>query len=479
MSDEHLDERSNPPECLDSKWFDEFERVGSFQAHALLDIPEEERNRQKKLFLAGEITNPRFEYPKLDATDLREKERLLVDLKKKIRAEEKNKTVAQLYDWKINEKIAELRMLKSTLANDMSQFVRWSKLAYGKPNQEIFHYTLGKLEKGIAAAGDSCDPELQKAATDLQKVLPKNPAEKASTIDNPQIKTFEALRETVREQFADLLDLVDPEMKKYPSEDLRAIFERALREACAEQSWHIAVDANKVVINVDVAQNEIGIPPGKNYLNAKVKDLIVHEIGVHVKRYLAGKKTKLKLLSLGLDRYDRGEEGLATLAGSLAKAPKEFQEYEMLDRQLAISLATGADDQPRNFRQTFEILQKYYFFKEMQACAKLKDLEKQSERRTKAMGKSQNEAWLRGIRTFRGSDFATPGAVFTKDIAYAEGNIGTWYLLDDNQTMFGRIGFGKFDQTNPRHIKALMDLQIGDFSDADLARAERNPFLGR
>ncbi|MDD3066607.1 MAG: DUF1704 domain-containing protein [Candidatus Gracilibacteria bacterium] len=457
-------------ECLDVRWFSEFKEIGGFQSHSLLEVSSKARESQKAAFLAGEILNPSFSYEKLDAGELAVSEKALLDLKQRIKTEEENPTVKHLYLWKINEKIAEARMLQATLGGDMRNFARYNRFIYGNPDKAVFTHTLTSLTKKLGEAKQSPDVDSQQAAEELEAVLPKvDLAENENEITPPPENVFLALRESVRVNFEGLLGLTDAEKKKYSSKDLKQIFEEALREIGIEEGWEVMVDLDKAVISVNSAENQIGIPPEKNYLLRRVKNLLVHEIGIHVKRNLEGGKSKLKLLSLGLDRYTRGEEGIATLAGKLAENPKAFEEYEMLDRQFAIGLEVGIDGKKRDFRGVFEIMQKYYFFEEMQSCAKLKDPEKQAARKAKAFAKSCDKAWLRCYRSFRGSDCKTPGVCFAKDIAYAEGNIATWYLLGKNQELLGKLTLGKFDQTNPRHLKALFALQIGGITEADLA----------
>lgn len=460
-------------ECLDKKWFAEFAEIGGFQPHSLLEVSSKARESQKAAFLTGEILNPSFSYEKLDAGELVVSEKVLLDLKQRIKTEEENPTVKQLYLWKINEKIAEARMLQATLSGNMRNFARYNRFIYGNPDKAVFTHTLTSLTQELGEAKQSPDIDLQKAAIELEAVLPKvDLAENENEITPPPENVFLALRESVRGEFENLIGLTDAEKKKYSSEDLKQIFEEALREIGIEQGWEVMVDKAKVVIGVDSAESQIGIPPEKIYLLRRVKNLLVHEIGIHVKRNLEGGKSKLKLLSLGLDRYTRGEEGIATLTGNLAENPKEFGGYEMLDRQLAIGLGVGIDGKKRDFRGAFEIMQKYYFFQEMQNCANLKNPEKQAERKAKALTKSCDKAWLRCYRSFRGSDCETPGVCFAKDIAYAEGNIATWYLLGKNQELLGKLTLGKFDQTNPRHLKALVALEIGGITEADLAALE-------
>ena len=74
----------------------------------------------------------------------------------------------------------------------------------------------------------------------------------------------------------------------------------------------------------------------------------------------------------------------------------------------------------------------------------------------KAAGEGKKQAWLRTMRVFRGTNFATPGVCYPKDIAYAEGNIGTWYILQDKPEMIQLMLRGTFDIANPRHLAVVM-----------------------
>jgi len=125
---------------------------------------------------------------------------------------------------------------------------------------------------------------------------------------------------------------------------------------------------------------------------------------------------------------------------------KSTDRITWLERHLAISLACGLDGKKRDFREVFEIMQKFYYFQSL-ANGVLPEQAKTS---------SNNKAWTRCVRTFRGTDCSTKGKCYTKDIAYAEGNIGVWDVISKNPGMLAHVDIGKFDPTNPRHIWILV-----------------------
>lgn len=156
------------------------------------------------------------------------------------------------------------------------------------------------------------------------------------------------------------------------------------------------------------------------------------------------------LLGLGLDRYEVGEEGIATLREQAIAG--KVDDFAGLEGHLAISLARGLDGQPRNFRQVFASLEKYFIFKFLLDGKTLPD----------AKAQAQNSAWNRCVRTFRGTDCATAGGCFTKDIIYRQGNIGVWEVIRQTPAEMARFNLGKYDPANPRHLWILDRLEITD-----------------
>ena len=181
-----------------------------------------------------------------------------------------------------------------------------------------------------------------------------------------------------------------------------------------------------------------------------LKGLILHEIGTHVARRDKGERSCLRLLGLGLDRYEGGEEGVATVRQQTTE--KKFNDFAGLEGHLAISLAQGLDGVPRDFHHVYDVMRKYHFVQELLGG---KDV-------PTAQQEASKKAWNRCVRTFRGTDCKTPGIAFTKDIIYREGNMGIWELIRTNPNEMKRFNIGKYDPTNSRHLWVLTELGIGE-----------------
>ncbi len=440
--------------ALDHQWYTRYEALAAKQAYELLGGNKEWRERQKADFLAGKIDNPSLDYPDINPQELVEKIDQLLALKEEILANERNDTVRACYQWRINEKIAEFRMLLATHQGDTRRFRRYTEFVYGRPDKNVFNYTLGKLEQQIANALTSEDPNLQLAATELQALLPKAepytpPISIPTTdiVDHTRIKTLE----TLNPDLARVLRLVDKQtQEKFGAAEIKSIFDEVL-QAMRIDGWEVVIDnGSKTGISVDQGDKKVKIPQAREVSKTHLMGLIAHELGTHVARRKNGERSKLMLLGLGLDRYERGEEGVTTIREQVIE--DKVGEFAGLQGHLAISLAYGLDGKARDFREVYEILEKYYRFKNA--------LEGKKTDNT-----CINNAWNWAIRTFRGTNCHTKGVCNTKDIIYREGNIGVWESINKNPNEMMRWDVGKYDPSNPRHLLVLDRLGI---SDADL-----------
>lgn len=434
-------ENTKEDKTLDDKWYDRFKEVGSFQDYEYLVGDKEYREEQKQKFLSGEIENPTLDYPELKKLKFEEIESKLLELKKDILENEKNEIVRQLYRWRINEKIAETRMLKAVRDENDKKFSRYSNFIYGKPNKEIYEYTISQIKKVID-----------------EKLL------------DPDINTRDLALKLNHELFDLLRDnenIINPERYNLPkfksskedteflSEDIKTAFEKALEEYQITE-WKVVVDKEGKFTGINVSQElkQINIPQNRKLRQSNLVALIKHEIGTHVARREHGEKTKLKLLGLGLDRYLKGEEGMATFQEQGVLGAKDFSG---LDGHLAICLASGIDGKKRNFREVFEILKKFYFLNSKKG-------------KLEAIRNAEDNAWNRCARTFRGTTCKITGICFTRDIVYREGNIGIWNMIKNNPEEIRRFSVGKYDPANPRHIWILDQLGI---TEKDLQEIER------
>lgn len=464
-------------ESLDERWFSRLRKL-TITEFTWLVGNKEHRNEQKKKFLNGEVENPDLDYPKINIEKIRERERELLELKEDIINNEENKVIRDVYRPKINEYIAQTRMLKCTAEGDDRRFARYSKFIYGEPDSEIFRYTLQELRSVVDENVFSADSEIRDAAQRLNAEFfegfmfvdeneirfPEHAKAKPAKKEGEERK-YKA--QEIRDEFeGSLLEMFYGESGMILSKDL---FEGATEkgwkiksisnpEASGEdlkeivsrlraQGWSVVVDKNIASITVLRGEGRIKIPEESALSPIQLKALIGHEIKTHVARTEKGRRSKLRILELGLDRYIRGEEGLATYAEQKIKGAESFSGFP---GHLAIALASGLDGKKRDFRETFEVLKDYFFIK-----SKIKD-------KKEALKEAETLAWNRCVRTFRGTTCKTKGSCFTRDIVYREGNIGIWDVLTKNPQEERRFSVGKYDPANPRHIWILDQLGIND-----------------
>ena len=449
------------PEPFDKEWYDRFEQIGSFDAYEYLDGSGEYRQEERRKFEAGETENPTLDYPKLQPDDLQQKEEDLLSLKSDVLTRqteelpnaEKMDVVKQVYRWRLNERIAEVRMLKAAAEGDAKRFKRYSQFIYGRPSPEVFAYTVNSLRNTLTQHLASDNGDLRQAAQELEAVLPSTqPEPQVSPLPGEETVTYS--REKTLEELGYLINFPEGQ-GEVDAFVIHQAFQSALENLRIE-GWRVITTPNRDSIAVSQGKQEVSVPTERRMKPAELKGLVLHEIGTHVARRDKGERSRLRLLGLGLDRYEGGEEGVATIRQQVME--EELEDFAGLEGHLAISLAQGLDGVPRDFRQVYDIMRKYHLVKEL---VDGKDA-------STAQQEAAKKAWNRCVRTFRGTDCKTPGAVFTKDIIYREGNIGVWELIRTNPDEMKRFNIGKYDPTNPRHLWVLTELGITEDDLRDL-----------
>lgn len=418
----------------------------------------------KRYFLDEELIISKLRPPKLKTFDSEKIEAELIALKNDIKQREENPTIQQAYLWKINEKIAETRMLRAAKDGDDERFARYSRFVFGAPNKTVFDYTLFELSKKVERALHADNPLIREIALKLQKELFEGRelqhTEKFSFNGDSRQLDFEPgpgnpiqfPRELVRKSVDTSLE---PELS---AKEIVAAFDTALREEYQLPDWKVVLSETATAINVSQASKMITVPENRRLKKTALVGLIRHEVGVHATRRNNGERSQFKLLGLGLDRYG-DDEGVSTYEEQKVTGADDFAGF---NGYLAISLAMGVDGKKRNFREVYALLEDYLIMN----GDKPKD--------------AQKTAWGVAFRTFRGTTGKTPGACFTKDLLYRKGNVAVWDIVknavgNNKAPLDGKGGevralpaierrfiLGKFDPGNPRHIAILDQLRITD-----------------
>lgn len=434
---------------LDTSWYERLKDCGSFEEYEYLGGEKTVREEEKRNFLEDpDRESPELDYPQLTIENVLQKEHDLLLLKRDVLQKEENLLVRQTYRWKINEKLAEIRMLKATLEKNDSRFLRYANFIYGKPDEAVFHYTLDAIRSKFKTLTSSENPILAREALDFLEKTFLSPSQQEPK--KPNASVFETVQSTTRSEFSPFLQLIPEDASEtLGAEEIQTLFSEALRQLEAE-GWCVETSDNKTAISVDQENQKVLIPKNRTLLKKKAYQLLLHEIGTHAKRRIQGERSRLQLLGLGLDRYRNAEEGVATLREQALEA--SFSDFSGLDGHLAISLAQGLDGKKRNFREVFDFLFQYNFVLQLAKNIPPEDAQK----------KARNTAYTSCVRTFRGTTGKTRGSCLTKDIIYREGNIKVWEVVSQDCSEMLRFSVGKYDPSNDRHLWILSQLEIQD-----------------
>ena len=426
-------------EKFDERWYTRFESV-NFEDYEKLTGNKEVREKEKIDFLNGKIENPSLDYPELESFDLDEREESLLSLKEDILELEQNEAVKKIYRTKINESLATLRMLRATKNGDDRKFSRYADFIYGKPGVDDTGYIVEHVKELIIANQESENNEKQAAIQRLRQLFDGVSMEAGEGADKSILPDGQNIPGT--------LASVDEAVEA---------FENALQEIGADE-WKVVVDSKAGISNFSVSQEHkvVRIPSEEKLLareisKKKLQGLLEHEIKTHVARRSNGERSKLQLLGLGLDRYLKAEEGVATYAEQQVTGAKEFAG---VPRFLAIALAKGINGKPLDFQQTHMLMTDYRLLA--------------SPKKDVTLEQARSTAYNDCVRIFRGTTCKTPGAVYPKDMSYF-GNRAIWTLVSKNSDVVETFTVGKYDPNNDEHVALLTQLGI---LDSDLEKLE-------
>jgi hypothetical protein len=316
---------------------------------------------------------------------------------------------------------------------------------YGRPREDMFQYALRHVPECVRRVQDSSygsHPDVR-AKLDVVATL----GEYSTDVTYPWDSiVFEPPRPYAKEV-------------SLSAEQIRVLF----CDAFAKQGisdWRALVDApgERTTFNVNHTLRTVFIPSDADISMRKypltqerVEALIAHEVATHVVRRVRGEESPLALLGVGLAGYLRGEEGIATYVEQRVDGTRHFAgEFGYL----SVGWACGLDGTPRTFRGLYEVLHAYMTISALEHALEYEEMVEVEE----LIERTRRRAWARCVRIFRGTSGTTPGACFTKDIVYLEGNVAIWQLMQRDPTWEHYFRLGKYDPTSAEHVSILCEL---------------------
>jgi len=274
-----------------------------------------------------------------------------------------------------------------------------SKALYGSPDKKLTESIVGAIHQA-AAKGDAEKKELWGyIAQHVSKRLT------GVTVDRPPKEVFR----TYREYFMHYAPWVYATKDELPQEALPFVRLALKRIGATKLGWRAEIEPKRSFAHVVPTAKLVMV--GEFYKPTGWKGLrrtVVHEVYGHVNRSLTHRRFSLA-----------ESEGFAVLIEQLLRPVYSMQRSY---RYLAIAAAWGTLGRPMNFREVYEILWRA-----------MRIVGGHPERDAKL--KAYNEC----ARAFRVGRADLPGAVFTKDLAYFEGNIKAWHYLASNQFTYNEF----------------------------------------
>lgn len=378
-------------------------------------------------FLANEVENPKFRTV-AKAFDLTDATNKLAECKAHIEQASVPEVVAQLYTAKLKNQQLRYDLLDAVARIDDTKFLERTVALYGRPKKKYFAMIVQAV----------------------LEIVPKTVvAEKAHEELCAALKHVAKPREPLPTEM--LMPPLASDGESLSAAEVQTLFAEILEHEQLS-NWKIVVDdtGNRARFSVNPFTATVYVPADEQLAKRPrpltriaAEAIAAHEIGVHAKRAASGVQQPLQLLSIGLDGYLRGEEGLATYAQQQVEGADGFYGQ---DRYFAIALALGLDGEPRDFRAVFSLMLAYYQLTQQEGVA--------------SSEKTIQRTWDVCQRIFRGTSGSSAGVVYTRDISYFEGNIGIWNYIVQYPDRYPDLFVGKFDPLNDRHVTSLQTLEI-------------------
>lgn len=402
---------------------------------------------KEEFFASGRTAIPDLRPPEPAAEQVAAEERRLLGIKQSLLAADGPDWLRQAYRWRINEDIANLRMLRDARAG--RRFAHYNQFVYGQPDERIYVDTVDWFRQQANEATDSSAASVRQAADDVLAALPDQGGKRSGLLPDPEV--FEAIR---RQHFQDggyytllLAGVSLPPTGKVP----REIGDTALQTVLDNlHSDYAIADAAGSTWSVAHATGQVKRPANYNMVRQRFIGLgLGHEIGSHLLEYVNGQRSGLRLLSSGLDRYEQANEGRAVIREqvvyeSFADFAKLVRWQDILRRHFAISLAEGLAGDKLAFPDVFKLVND---------VDRLWERQKLPDDPAAADAKADKRTWDLLTRVLKGTD--GQGGAYRKDIVYLEGNLACWQLAKRHPELIALGDLGKFNIADPRHIALL------------------------
>lgn len=464
--------RENPRHQLDWRWYPEYHQLVSYdditwltQAGPFSDQERQEweslidrrenvevskrmsaivvQSRKRELAKSlEEQREPSFHYPLIPYQEVQSRLADLLLLQTEIERNEPNILVRRLYKDAIEERINELKLVIATYKGDDDVFWIHSQQLAEKPTLVEMQIALSQLLFRVRQGGgytytqELSDIILQKL--EQWQLTPLVYSFEASGCERKAMVSMEQhgpTTNTVQQMFPDYVT--------------QNFFEAVFRDY--QFNWTVVVDPAATSERVDLNRHRL-VLTGKPMSSVKIRELLAHEIEIHVFRSSSGAKSPLAILSSGLQGYLDTEEGVATsyveqaIRQGLGIEPKP----KLWIGTLACGLASGVGCSPLSFRELLLFIESVSLLVDL--------LDRNEVPLTQLQEKARRYAENRCLRTYRGvTNLERRGICSNKDTYYLRGFLKVCQELERDPRIFDKLMIGS---VGLHHLADLAELGI-------------------
>ena len=449
-----------------------YEQVKSdFSDYTKFEGKKPRRQFEREAFINDIEYTPNFDYPKLDSLIDDES---IADKKSKIYEAIMELEAAKNYSEISPEELElyagchEVRLKKIMLVEAARDLNSTSSMAGSEINRQTFI----ELNESIYGTFDkSCYLGLLNTeSNNLSGFNPKS--EKAIAIKNELNGFYEKididneyekpllcdedlkkLHDYVESRYENILNVVPDTSDDvyYDVDECAEIMNKALEAGGLSQYGWIAIEnSSKTAPSTNQAKTSIFLPSNTCRNSSELRRLIIHEQEVHARRAQNAKSYNVKPLQFGTANYADIEEGLGVIMECAVSGNLENASFDRArNRYLAAGLALGVDSEPRDARETYEVLWR------MISIQNSKD----GEISDNDINASKNAAYTIVENAFRGTPFWMKGVIYTKLKVYYEGLVKNAKFFEQNidnlDNTFNNILIGKYDHTNVEELDLI------------------------
>ena len=406
--------------------------------------------QQKQLFMAGEIDQPIKICPALEQADFSALQQDIISIADDLTSINIPDKFRAPYEAQLHIFGRTADMLQAAQEYNQNRspesrkkFMEANIEVYGEPDRDTYDGLVTDLKQSIT--NKNFTGQAEQVKQELLDLLPETNTNTQPYRPSPEtIDWAQNIVQTIHQPFLDLI----PDQDQFSPEQLKDLFATALHEtmAGAADDWQVILDPQAKSIDVDPPQKIIRIPDNsdKRYSQQIVRDMMVHEIGVHALRSIMGEDTNVEMLRTGMPGYLNAEEGLGVVSEQALKG-------QYADRGVPYYLIAGGQYfYHQNFRQAFELIWR------RDVLLGLKSDQEPSE---EAIKKAKDTAYSQVSRINRGAD---GDLLWFKDLSYYNGNRKIWDYLEqtiDDPDAILNLYYGKVDPTDRMHMRAAWDAQ--------------------